>query len=96
MRYCGDWMFWIEIAMQGNVVNISRELNYFRQHISQTAKGKNKNKELKQALLDICNKELKTSMLADYYYFKIHLHFRFLPWVLTDKKDYRKAIISEI
>ena len=137
MRYCGDWMFWIEIAMQGNVVNISRDLNYFRQHISQTAKGKNngqsvienitiikhieslfptippskrrmcygrlsryirhyKNKELKQTLFAFCNKELQTSLAFDYYYYKIHLHFRFLPWVLTDKKDYRKAIISEI
>ena len=39
MRYCGDWIFWIEIAMQGNVLNISQKLNYFRQHHSQTAKG---------------------------------------------------------
>ena len=136
MRFCGDWMFWLEIAMQGDVVNISRKLNYFRQHISQTSKGKDsgqnvvetikiikhiesmfpsisaskrllcygrlsryirhyKNKELKQTLFAFCNKELQTSLAFDYYYYKIHLHFRFLPWVLTDKKDYRKAIISE-
>lgn len=31
-RYCGDWLFWIEIARQGSVVQINRKLNYFRQH----------------------------------------------------------------
>ena len=137
MRYCGDWMFWLEIAMQGNVVNISRKLNYFRKHISQTAKGKNngqdvvetikiikriesifptisvskrlmcygrlcryirhsQDKGLKRNLIGILNKELDTSATLDYIYFRIHVHLRFLPWVLTDKKDYRKAIISEI
>lgn len=137
MRFCGDWMFWIEIAMQGNVVNISRELNYFRQHVSQTAKGKSnghdvvetitiikrieslfpaipaskrrmcygrlcryirhsQDKELKRNLIGILNKELGTSATLDYICFRLHVLFRFLPWVLTDKKDYRKAIISEI
>ena len=137
MRYCGDWMFWLEIAMQGKVVNISRKLNYFRQHISQTTKGKNsgqgvienlkiikrienlfptipaskrrlcygrlsryirhyRDKELKRNLIGVLGKEFGSSATLDYIYFKIHVHFRFLPWVLTDKKDYRKAIISEI
>ena len=32
MRYSGDWLFWIEICRQGNVIRINRKLNYFRQH----------------------------------------------------------------
>ncbi len=39
-RYCGDWLFWFEMAMQGKVIQIYQTLNYFRQHQSQTAKGK--------------------------------------------------------
>lgn len=39
MRNCGDWMFWMEMAMLGNVIEIYKILNYFRQHNSQTAKG---------------------------------------------------------
>lgn len=31
-RYCGDWLFWIGMAQQGNVIQINRKLNYFRQH----------------------------------------------------------------
>lgn len=29
-KQCGDWIFWIEIARQGNVAVISQPLNYFR------------------------------------------------------------------
>lgn len=32
MRYCGDWLFWFELSMQGKVVEVYRILNYFRQH----------------------------------------------------------------
>ncbi len=32
MRYSGDWLFWCRMAMQGDVVEIYRRHNYFRQH----------------------------------------------------------------
>lgn len=32
MRYCGDWRFWTEMAMQGEVVEVHEKLNRFRQH----------------------------------------------------------------
>lgn len=32
MHYCGDWLFWFEMALQGQVVEIYTCLNYFRQH----------------------------------------------------------------
>lgn len=31
-HYCGDWLFWFHMALQGSVVEIYRNLNYFRQH----------------------------------------------------------------
>ncbi len=31
-RYCGDWLFWIEICRQGDVFISGKLLNYFRQH----------------------------------------------------------------
>lgn len=39
-RYCGDWLFWVNMALQGKVIQIYQNLNYFRQHISQTTKGR--------------------------------------------------------
>lgn len=32
MRYCGDWLFWFEMAMQGGVIEVYKNLNYFRMH----------------------------------------------------------------
>ncbi len=31
-RYCGDWFFWLLRAVEGQVVEVRRKLNYFRQH----------------------------------------------------------------
>ena len=31
-KYCGDWLFWVEIARQGDVIRINEKLNFFRQH----------------------------------------------------------------
>ena len=31
-RLCGDWLFWLEVLRQGNVVWIHRSYNYFRKH----------------------------------------------------------------
>lgn len=32
LRCAGDWQFWAEVAMQGNVMEVRRKLNFFRQH----------------------------------------------------------------
>lgn len=31
-RYCGDWLFWTYVCEQGQVVEVCRQLNQFRQH----------------------------------------------------------------
>jgi glycosyltransferase involved in cell wall biosynthesis len=31
-KFCGDWLFWIELAAQGDVMISGRVLNYFRKH----------------------------------------------------------------
>lgn len=32
MRYCGDWLFWFGLSLQGAVIEVYRSLNFFRQH----------------------------------------------------------------
>ena len=32
MRYCGDWLFWIEQIRKGTIIEIHQKLNYFRKH----------------------------------------------------------------
>lgn len=137
MRYCGDWMFWFEMALQGNVISIHEKLNHFRQHLSQTAKGKNngqnfveslkiiqyietifpqinnykrkqcygrmsryirhiKNQHVKENLKEVYRQELHSSLLFNYYFFKLHRHFRFIPWIMTEEKDHEKAVVTHI
>jgi len=31
-RYCGDWLFWNHICQQGQVIEVCKVLNYYRQH----------------------------------------------------------------
>jgi len=31
-RYCGDWFFWYQVCLQGEVVRYNQKFNYFRQH----------------------------------------------------------------
>jgi glycosyltransferase involved in cell wall biosynthesis len=38
MRYSGDWMFWVEMARQGEVVEVYDKLNKFRLHGDSTTK----------------------------------------------------------
>lgn len=38
-RQSGDWLFWIEIAQQGNVAVVSKPLNFFRRSFTATSKA---------------------------------------------------------
>lgn len=31
-RSCGDWSFWMEICSKGKIIEVCKQLNYFRQH----------------------------------------------------------------
>lgn len=31
-KTCGDWAFWMEICLQGKVIEVGKRLNFFRQH----------------------------------------------------------------
>ncbi len=47
MRYCGDWLFWVEQIRKGGVIEVHRKLNYFRKHSENTtAKGTNEGNSL--------------------------------------------------
>lgn len=40
MRYCGDWLFWIEQIRKGEVIEVHQKANFFRKHdTNTTSKG---------------------------------------------------------
>lgn len=46
MKFAGDWLFWILILSKGDVLYISKKLNYFRNHNNTTRSNKSLNQEL--------------------------------------------------
>lgn len=42
MRYCGDWLFWFEMSMKGQVIEVYKSLNYFRQHPAKVTENSRK------------------------------------------------------
>lgn len=41
MRYTGDWLFWVQLALQGQVIEVYRKMNYYRKHCkSATVEGR--------------------------------------------------------
>lgn len=39
MKYCGDWLFWVHICMQGNIYISGKHLNYYLRHENNVATG---------------------------------------------------------
>lgn len=49
MRYSGDWVFWFQMLLQGNMVEVYKELNYFRQHTAKVSvEGVSSGKRIKE------------------------------------------------
>ena len=49
MRHSGDWLFWIQMASQGNIIEIYDNLNFFRQHNQKvTIKGQQSGKSIEE------------------------------------------------
>lgn len=42
MHYCGDWWFWVSMAMKGDAVILREKLNRFRQHDLKVSPGASK------------------------------------------------------
>jgi len=52
MRYSGDWLFWVEMARQGMVIEVYEKLNKFRLHnVSTTKKARRTGEGVRE---DIC------------------------------------------
>ena len=66
MRLCGDWMFYILLAEQGDVVDLRMPLNHFRQHSTNTTmKGEHKGLTLLEGA-DVIERLIKCHGLRHY------------------------------
>lgn len=75
-RYAGDWVFWFEIARQGDVLFVNKVLNYFRQHGANTTIKSQKRGENYQEFFKIQEYFLSQIELSkpSYYFYLGYLH----------------------
>lgn len=67
MRFCGDWLFWVEIISQGKVIEAYEKLNYFRQHQnSTTVKAKTQGQNILEDIEVVRQIEERISDLGHY------------------------------
>ncbi|WP_417890146.1 glycosyltransferase family 2 protein [Xanthomarina gelatinilytica] len=84
MQFCGDWLFWIALLKQGDLVYIHKELNYFRRHEASTKTIKTFSKEQKR-IKEYINIFLNTSNFFDRI-----INFNKYLWVL-DEWSYKRG-----
>ncbi|MGY3213807.1 glycosyltransferase family 2 protein [Mucilaginibacter sp. HD30] len=93
-KYCGDWLFWIEIALQGDIFISGKVLNYFRKHGADVsgkmlASGNNHIEEIRVLKL------IKQQQLITETEYKSYLLPRFIRYMVFKeqyKADTRLAI----
>jgi glycosyltransferase involved in cell wall biosynthesis len=78
MRYCGDWLFWIEQIRKGEVIEVHQKANFFRKHDSNTtSQGIEEGKALgeiaflKKRLYETTIKNWKEVLEDKYFYYRI-------------------------
>lgn len=85
-KYCGDWLFWIEIGKMGGVLEIGKVLNFFRFHENNTYRntilsGKNYLEELNilnQLNHESASKEVIKKAGKEFYYYYLD-EKKFIP-----------------
>ena len=93
-RMCGDWLFYIEMAQQGDVFISGKVLNYFRNHDKDVSgkmysSGKNYNEELRIL------KKLKEKSLISLDEFKLNLLDKYIRF-LVFKHEFDENVVQQI
>lgn len=67
MKYCGDWLFWFELSMQGRVIELYQVLNYFRCHTQKVTIASHKTGNgVKEDILIVSIMESRLAGLSNY------------------------------
>jgi glycosyltransferase involved in cell wall biosynthesis len=100
MRFCGDWLFWVELAKRGDAIAVCRKLNYFRQHICKVSNAAAKEgRTYTEGLPIVCNMAdylnltlLQRKMIAG----RICKRLRKFPGLLDSSPELRSQLESLI
>lgn len=85
-RYCGDWFFWIQIYLLGNVAYCARPLNYFRIHDLSATSEKNSNEWIK-IIENTKIAKFASKALGLKFQYRNEFQWLLLRWKIMVKKD---------
>ena len=96
LRYCADWLFWIEMALRGDVVEVRKKLNRFRMHNDSVTARSEKTKGVFEEQLIIAHRLWTLPFIGSYrlslargaFYKKIK---RMFPDVQNRKEPMQRA-----
>lgn len=94
LTYSGDWLFWIDVCMQGKVIRYNEKLNYFRQHeqkVTPRAEAKGVRFTEGKIILEHLIKILKLSATQQRV-----IVGRFIKSLITNKKFESKELKNQV
>ena len=86
-RLCGDWLFWISIAQQGDVFSSGKVLNYFRKHDKDVSGPAIKSGLLYLEYIKLVH-ELERSKIIDYAKRMTLTIYKFNEFLLDNRVEY--------
>lgn len=98
MRYCGDWLFWIDQIRKGKtVLEVRRKLNFFRQHSAGTTIKSHTNYASLSEVLFILDYLCQLSVVSEYEkIIRLEDVYWFVRYNFVGTKERREEIINVI
>ena len=95
-KFCGDWLFWIQLAQQGQVGSSAKVLNYFRKHNADVsgkiyAQGQF-HQELYRLVQILQKQQLVDTLQSRYLYYKEWLRVD----ALIQNKEVQRTVKQEL
>ena len=87
LRCAGDWLFWVVVALKGDVIEIRKKMNYFRQHLNKvTCRVKQTNERVSE-VIDVMQYIYQHSEISVYKQWMVKGEcYRVIKKVLVPKK----------
>ncbi|MDO4461265.1 MAG: glycosyltransferase [Bacteroidia bacterium] len=83
-RHVGDWLFWLNMAKEGDVCVLHKRLNYFRQHSNKVTENAKKNISGWAETLDVAKRIIEDKDLSYSWYFRIIVKGAIYKYIILD------------
>jgi len=88
-KACGDWFFWMHVCLQGDVIEVCQQLNYYRQHLQKVTTNAGRSGYDWREVIDLLNEFQRILQLKgfSYHLFRGHWTKDFMESGYVDKSS---------